>query len=49
VEARLEPVYEPAAQLGSGLKVVSLAPVEERPYLASKAELEADMAAVRPV
>jgi hypothetical protein len=49
VEARLEPVYEPASQLGPGLKVVSPAPVDEKPYLASKAELEADMAAVGPV
>jgi hypothetical protein len=49
VEARLEPVYEPAAQLGPGLKVVSPAPMDQKPYLASKQELEADLAAIRPV
>ena len=49
VEERREPIYEPAAQLGPGLKVISPAPAEEQPYLASKAELEADLAAIRPV
>jgi hypothetical protein len=49
VEALLDQVYEPASTLGPGLKVVTPAPAEEQPYLASKAELAADMVSIRPV